>query len=201
MNLCVVQIPYDSGHFGERMGRGPLHLFEQGLPDLLARRGLQVDVVEIRRSEGFFAELGSAVELQRLTQKAVGRALEAGELPILLTGNCYLAALGAMSALPEGSTGIVWLDAHGDFNTPDTSSSGFFDGMVLAMLTGRCWSGLAASMAGSKSVSDESVVLIGARDLDPEEERLLAESKVTRVLVDDLRGGSSVAGTVCSILE
>jgi len=201
MKLSVIQVPYDSGHFGERIGRGPLHFVEHGLLDRLARGDRQVELVEIRASEGFFTELGRAVKLQRQTHEAVTRALAAGALPVLLTGNCYLAALGTSSALPQGSTGVVWLDAHGDFNTPETSGSGFFDGMVLAMLTGRCWSGLAASMSSFNAVSDESVVLIGARDLDPEEERLLAESSVSRITVDDLRSQSSVAFAVSSSLE
>jgi arginase len=201
MKLSVIQVPYDSGHFGERIGRGPLHLVEGGLLDRLARPDRQVELVEIRASEGFFTELGRAVELQRQTHGAVTRALAAGALPVLLTGNCYLAALGTLSALPQGQKGVVWLDAHGDFNTPETSGSGFFDGMVLAMLTGRCWSGLAASMQSFESVADEGVVLIGARDLDPEEERLLAESRVTRVSVDDLRSEESVADSVSSYLD
>jgi arginase len=192
MKLCVIQVPYDSGHFGERIGSGPLHLVEHGLLDRLTGPDRQVELVEIRASEGFYTELGRAVELQRLTHEAVTRALAAGAFPILLTGNCYLAALGASSALPEGSTGVVWLDAHGDFNTPETSASGFFDGMVLAMLTGRCWSALAASMSSFRTVADEYVALIGARDLDQGEEQLLAESGVTRISVDDLRDDKSV---------
>ncbi|MGB3564871.1 MAG: arginase family protein [Thermoanaerobaculia bacterium] len=201
MKLSVIQVPYDSGHYGDRMGRGPLHFVEHGLVDRLARHDRQVDLVEIRAAEGFFTELGRAVELQQQTHEAVARALAAGALPVLLTGNCYLAALGTLSALPRGSTGVVWFDAHGDFNTPETSGSGFFDGMVLAMLTGRCWTGLAASMRSFKSVADEAVVLIGARDLDPEEERLLVESRVSRVSVADLRGESSVALAVSSSLD
>lgn len=201
MKLSVIQVPYDAGHFGERMGRGPLHFVEHGLLDRLAREDRQVDLVEIRASEGFFTELGRAVELQGQTHEAVTRALVADALPVLLTGNCYLAALGTLSALPGGSTGVVWFDAHGDFNSPETSGSGFFDGMVLAMLTGRCWSGLAASMSSFKAISDENVVLIGARDLDPEEERLLADSKVTRVSTEDLRGGKSVALSMSGYLD
>jgi arginase len=201
MKLSLIQVPYDSGHFGERIGRGPLHFVEHGLLDRLARQNRQVELVEIRASGGFYTELGRAVELQRQTHEAVTRALAAGALPVLLTGNCYLAALGTLSALPQGSTGVVWLDAHGDFNTPETSGSGFFDGMVLAMLTGRCWPGLAASMQSLEPVADNHVVLIGARDLDPEEERLLTESKVSRVSVSGLRGNESVADSVSSQLD
>ena len=60
----------------------------------------------------------------------------------MLAGNCNT-ALGSVAGLDHlDRTGVVWFDAHGDFNTPETTVTGSFDGMALAMLTGRCWTGL-----------------------------------------------------------
>lgn len=83
----------------------------------------------------------------------------------------------------------MWLDAHGDFNTPETTRSGFLDGMALAMLTGRCWRGLAATIPGFHPVADENVLLAGVRDLDVGERALLEESAVRVLPALDLRIG------------
>jgi arginase len=95
----------------------------------------------------------------------------------VLSGNCGYAALGTVAALGERA-GVLWLDAHADFNLPDSSPSGFFDGMALATLTGRCWREAARAFEGFRPVAEERVVLLGARDLDPEERRMLEASAI-----------------------
>ncbi len=95
-----------------------------------------------------------------------------------------------MSALPQNKTGVLWFDAHGDFNSPETSSSGFFDGMALNVLTGNSWKALSESMNGFKIINEENVILIGARDLDKEEEILLNKSKIKRINTEDIRNNS-----------
>jgi arginase len=72
---------------------------------------------------------------------------------------------------------LLWLDAHGDFNTPATSPSGFLGGMPLAMLVGRGDTALLRAL-GTRPLAEEDVLLCDARDLDPEEGRALAGSAV-----------------------
>src|SRR4051812_41860517 len=127
MRLAVFQIPYDAGHYGLRMGRGPLHLVERGLLRELGEQGHDVAVHPLRLPAGFVTEAGAAVEIQCQLARATALARAEGRLPVILTGNCN-ASLGALASLPSGSTGLLWLDAHADFNTPETSLSGFFDG-------------------------------------------------------------------------
>jgi len=74
--------------------------------------------------------------------------------------------------------GVVWFDAHGEFNTPETTQSGFLDGMPLAMATGRCWKAILKTIPGFVPVKESNVILVGARDLDQEEERQLQKSGV-----------------------
>ena len=103
---------------------------------------------------------------------AAGTALEAalgdGGFPILLASDCTI----AMATLPvlarrEPETRVVWLDAHGDFNTPDTTASGFLGGMCLAAACGR-WDG-----GFGPGIDPRRVVLSDARDLDaPEQEEI-----------------------------
>ena len=199
MRLAVFQVPYDSGHRGERAGKGPLHLVDRGLIEQLQRKGHDVELVPIHLPEGFSTEVGSAAEIQRLLTRRVSAARADGRLPIVLSGNCNV-AVGVLAAVAPGATGVVWLDAHGDFNTPETSTSGFFDGMSLAIATGGCWRALAATVPGFSPVAEQDVVLVGARDLDAEEEHRLDFSRVRRVGIEALRQ-DGVAAALAHPLE
>ena len=92
--------------------------------------------------------------------------------------------VGTLGGLGTGPTGVRWFDAHGDFNTPESTLGGFLDGMALAIATGRCWIGLAATVPGFTPVAEENVVLVGARDLDPAEGELLRASRVQHLPSD-----------------
>src|SRR4029077_13931674 len=118
-------------------------------------------------------------ELMRGVADEVRAARNAGRFPLVLSGDC-LAAGGVIAGVGEG-TGVIWSDAHGDVNAPQTTMSGFLDGMTLATATGRCWMELARSIEGFEPVPENAVVLLGARDLDPGEETALARSKVVRL--------------------
>lgn len=205
MDVTLVQVPYDSGHYAARMGRGPLHLLEQGLDRDLEAAGHPVRRVEARLADGFHHEIGAAAALYRQVREAVAEARGAGRFPVVLAGNCNAAALGTVAALSAeaapGSTAVVWLDAHGDFNTPDTSPSGFFDGMALSVLTGGSWGALAASLPGFATVPEDRVLLVGARDLDAAERDLLAASEVARLPAKALRGGGGAEAALAPHLE
>lgn len=192
MRLTVFQIPYDAGRYGLRMGRGPLHLIERGLVRDLEGQGHDVQLHPVRLPAGFFTEAGAAVEVQRQLARATGDAREAGRLPVLLAGNCN-ASLGALASLPPGSTGLLWLDAHADCNTPETSVSGFFDGMALTMITGGVWQAMAATVPGFHPVAERDVLLVGARDLDPGEARRLERSPIACFAAADVPAGLSPA--------
>jgi arginase len=102
---------------------------------------------------------------------------------LVLSGNCGPAALGCVAGGEPGAA-VFWFDAHADLNTPDTTVSGFLDGMALATLTGRCWTKLTAAVPGFRPVEDGAVALVGARDLDPLEVATLKRSKISHVPVD-----------------
>jgi arginase len=88
---------------------------------------------------------------------------------------------------------VVWLDAHGDFNTPAITTSGYLGGMALAMLTGRV-PGLPGDELGLRPVADTSVALADARDLDPAERDVLTASQVRRVPADPAAITSALDG-------
>jgi arginase len=180
-SISLIQLPYDSGRFGERMGRGPIALLDSGLAEHLRSVGNEVDVASVRLSEGLHTETNALVELQGLAVPLIRDAIERQARPIILSGNCGTAALSAMAALDPRSTGIIWFDAHADFNTPETSPSGFLDGMGLAILTGRCWRRLAERFESFQPVLDSQVIQIGVREKDPPELQLLQESGIKQI--------------------
>ncbi|MBW8768791.1 MAG: arginase family protein, partial [Gemmatimonadetes bacterium] len=129
------------------------------------------------------AEIGTAFDLDWQLAASVAATVARGAFPLILAGNC-ISSVGTLGGLGGGPTGILWFDAHGDFNTPESTVGGFLDGMALAVATGRCWTGLAATVPGFTPVAEENVVLIGARDLDPAEAELLRMSGVQHLPTD-----------------
>jgi arginase len=105
---------------------------------------------------------------------------------VVASGDC-LTALGTVAGLQAAGAdpAIVWFDAHGDVQTPETSSSGYLAGMVLRLLTGYRPE-LIASTLGLRPVSEDRIVLVGARDLDPPEVTYLDQSRIRRCQVTDL---------------
>jgi arginase len=153
----MIAVPYHLGRRGVEVGRGPLLILE----------ALQRPCV-IVEGEGV-AEVNS-----RLAQAVSEHA----RLAIVLAGNCN-SCLGTLSALDD--PGVVWFDAHGDFNTPETSISGAFEGMSLAVATGHCHRELMR-----RPVAEENVVLVATRSLDPLEEVRIRNSKVELATLDAL---------------
>jgi len=200
--IHLIQVPYDSGHRNARMGRGPLHFHEHGAADRLRAAGHEVAESLIEVPSPFPTEIGTSFALHRALADTVRDVVAVERFPLILAGNCG-SALGTVSGLrsatPHDSSpvGVIWLDAHADFNTPDTTTSGFLDGTALATLTGQCWHALTSTIPGFRPVSDAHVVLVGARDIDPAEELRLARSHVIRVEAARLRvEGAGSAGAL-----
>ena len=179
MTTTVISVPYDSGVKNARMGAGPTRLLELGI-------GAEGNVTHIDLPEDFFAaEVQSAIELDRRIASAVMTTRENNEFPLILSGNCN-SSIGTISGLGIRRIGIVWFDAHGDFNTPETTRSGFFYGMALGVITVRCSQRVSESIPGFRTVPDNRIALVGARSFDPGESAALGNSEVTVVPVDEI---------------
>ncbi|MEV4142836.1 arginase family protein [Amycolatopsis sp. NPDC049691] len=159
----LILVPFDSGHRDRRMGAGPADLLRHGAAGRLG-------AAEVRTVESE----GSYEDVQRAVADEVARAVADGVAPVVLSGNCGASAGVVASMDTDGDLAVVWLDAHADLNTPETTTSGFVDGMALAMLTGRC----RTAIPGLRPVPEEQVLLVGARDLDPAEREVLAGSAI-----------------------
>jgi arginase len=176
----LIEVPFDSGHWGVRMGRGPGAILDGGLAGLRLADGHAVERERVQPATRFPTEIAGGFTVVAAIARAVRAAAWHSRFPLVLMGNC-LGSLGVVTGLGAGDTGVVWLDAHADFNTPESSRSGFLDGMALATLTGRCWAGALEQLPGFQPVAAENVILVGARDVDPAEEPLLAQAGIARV--------------------
>lgn len=125
----------------------------------------------------------------------VASAVGDGERLLVLGGDCCAHA-GAMAGLrlarPQRRLAIAWFDAHGDFNTPDTTPSGHVWGMPFAMLCGRGDPGLVAACDGP-SVDERHAALLGGQVLDEGESRMLAASAVAQFGAGMLRTPAGLA--------
>jgi arginase family enzyme len=143
---------------GKRLGREPREIGTPSPPQVGDWRE------DLANSRGCLLEAGGQVD----------DALSGGNAPVLLAGECSIAVTTLKAALnnrPDAK--VLWLDAHGDYNTPETSGSGYLGGMCLAGACGVWDTGVA------DPIDPARVVLAGVRDLDPGERELLEKSPAT----------------------
>lgn len=81
---------------------------------------------------------------------------------------------------------VFWFDGNADFNTPETTRSGFLDGMGLAMLNGRCWKNMLSGIPGFSAIPDDRLLLLGARDFDPDEAEAFYQTGIACIQPEEL---------------
>ena len=166
----------------------PYHLDEY-LPDLDLTPGpAELITPELPPAEAAGAETWPRLAvLYTAVARAVTRSRAADGRPVVVASGDCLTALGTVAGLQAAGAepAIVWFDAHGDVQTPETSSSGYLAGMVLRLLTGYRPE-LIAGRLDLKPVPENRIVLVGARDLDPPEATYLDQSQICRREVTDL---------------
>jgi arginase len=168
----MIAVPYHLGRRAVEVGRGPLVILE----------AIQQPCVMVEGTGGVAGINSQLAQAVRIHDRPA----------IVLAGNCN-SCLGTLAALED--PGIVWLDAHGDFNTPETTISGALEGMSLAIATGHCHRELMA-----RPVPEENVVLGATRSLDPLEEARLGTSKIKLASLDALPAAiNDLAGRVKTI--
>jgi len=119
--------------------------------------------------------------LHRPLADFVLQSISRGKRPVSIAGDCCT-AIGVLAGLQRAGLDpvLIWFDAHGDFNTWETTPSGFLGGMPLAMLVGRGEQTMIKAL-GIKPLAENRVILTDARDLDPTEKRLVEEAAVVHL--------------------
>jgi arginase len=205
----LVGVPMDLGAGRRGVDMGPSAIRIAGVADCLAQLGYEViddgDVgvpAPESRDPGdprarYLALIYHVCNRVRLR---VRRALEAGEVPVVMGGD-HSVAIGTVSGLAEyhrsrgERVGLIWVDAHADMNTPETSPSGNIHGMPLSALLGMGRRELVELGGFSPKVDKERVCLIGIRNLDDAEKAIVRRSGVHAFTMRDLdeRGMNAVA--------
>ncbi|HEY5884668.1 MAG TPA: arginase family protein, partial [Pyrinomonadaceae bacterium] len=168
-------MPYDSAHRNVRMGAGPEHFAHHNVVQTLTDFGHDVSIESVEAQSSFQAEIKTAFELHGLLAERVSSAYSKETFPLILSGNCN-SILGTVAGVGSEDLGVIWFDSHGDFNTPETTESGFLDGMGLATVAGLCWKRMATSIPGFKPISGGNMLHVGGRDWYPAEKGLFEKA-------------------------
>ena len=174
----VLQVPWCSRFHGAGMEEGP--------PAVAAALGAEGAATVELDMEAPPAD-ALAAGLPRI-QEAVAAA---GPNPLVLLGECTLAP-AATAGLRASHPGLVlvWVDAHGDLNTPETTPSGFLGGMPFAVLLGWCHDRLRRAAGLEPALPEDRAALVGARDLDPGERAAIERSRL--VTADDVAAALAI---------
>jgi arginase len=195
--IGVIAIPYNVGWKGEGIDEGPSALRRAGLLEQLGQVAeavvdlgdVSVDLPPRDNSNPKLLNPYQVVAVCRAVAARVRSACEQGYFPLILGAEDSV-IMGIVEGLTQGlpePVGLIYLDAHGDFNTPDTTPSGLIGGMDVAILTGRGPDLLTNIFGHKPQLSEEQIAIFGARDLDPSEREMLKASKVNLYTMDRVR--------------
>ncbi|PSP37774.1 arginase [Halobacteriales archaeon QH_7_65_31] len=202
MNVRVIGVPMDLGTDRRGVDMGPSAIRYAGLAGALDDAGhdyVELGHISVPRAENLDEANSRAKYLDetetvcRSLERQVEAAIEAGEFPLVLGGDHSIAIGTARGTANQGSTGLVWFDAHGDFNTPETTPSGNVHGMSVAALLGR-GAFADSDWAHAPTIDPSNVAMVGIRSLDDAERAALRDSEVTVFTMSDIdeRGLSAV---------
>jgi arginase len=185
--IRIYGVPMDLGQNRRGVDMGPSAIRYAGLQKRLERLGLTVhdsgnipvpgmEEVPDLPADAQMRHAGAVAEVCWRVYAALLETLAAGERAIVLGGD-HSIALGTVSAALCRSerVGVIWVDTHADFNTPQTTPSGNVHGMGVAALMGRCPPPL---VVGERRLRPDQIVMIGIRDLDDEERAALRASGI-----------------------
>ena len=185
---AIIGAALDLGAGRRGVDMGPSAIRYAGLEDRLQELGIEcedwgnVDTVVAEATASGSPQARFLAQIKETCERiarAVARAVEQGRTPIVLGGD-HSIALGTLGGLASvhGPGGVLWLDAHGDLNTPATSPSGNVHGMPLAAALGRDPESFASEAWPLPAVDPEHVVLVGVRSLDEGERAFVRESGI-----------------------
>ncbi len=188
MQIDIIGVPIDMGAGRRGVDMGPSAIRYASLREKLIDLGytvedtgnIEVAIMETCRiTEPKLKYIDCIVPMARRTAGAVATSIQGGRFPLVLGGDHSIAIGSIHGATKHKKLGVIWVDAHADFNTPETTPSGNIHGMPLAALCGlgdprltSLWDELVPAVDSGR------VAIIGARDLDPGEKRSLSEAGV-----------------------
>jgi arginase len=196
-SIGVIGIPQNVGWKGEGIDEGPAALRKAGLVRQLSQVAEVVaDLGDVKanlpprdNTNPKLLNPYQVVAVCKAVAPHVRSACEQGYFPLILGAEDSV-IMGIVEGLQQGlgeTIGLIYLDAHGDFNTPETTPSGLIGGMDVAMLAGHGPDLLTNIFGHKPQLHEEQIAIYGARDLDPPEREMLKESKVHLYTMDKIR--------------
>jgi len=210
MNIHIIGAPIDMGAGRRGVDMGPSAIRYAGLGERLSQLGFtiidegniivaQPETTPIDHPHLKYLEpiLEAATTLAAVVERTSGP----NDLPLILGGD-HSIALGSITGAAKayGSVGVIWIDAHPDFNTDQTTPSGNIHGMPLAALAGFGDTRLVNLGGFSPKVSPANIAIVGARDIDPGERDLLHQANVHVFTMKDI-DRLGLSGTITQALE
>src|SRR5262245_25371286 len=199
--LALVKMPYRGERNLPDLSDSPDYLEQGGLAQQLERQGCRTKPASTvalepdeQKAYGEWNRLGLA---NGRLARIVAADRKEDYLPVGLLANCS-AIMGMLGGLQRAGptarplrVGLVFIDAHADFNTPETTLSGMLGGMPVAVSAGMCLTRLRLKSGLDPALSERHIVLGAVRDTDPLEQDLLDRSAVEQLSVEDIRTRSA----------
>ena len=215
--IKIIGVPLDLGASRRGTDMGPSALRIAGLGAALRNMGFEVGreedipapAMETRSIEDSRARFKPQIlEICTNLAEEVLRRLESGEFPLVIGGD-HSIAMGTVAGVSayyhsrQEKIGLIWFDAHGDMNIPGVSPSGNIHGMPLAHLLGRGDEDLKNILGFSPKISPENVALIGVRDIDAGERKIIRESGIRAYTMREIdeRGMAAVAKEALEVVN
>lgn len=209
--IRIIGVPIDLGQDQRGVDMGPSALRYAGLSSRLKALGytlhdagnIYVPVRDSLADESGDVFLLAIRDVCQAVYEAAAQAVAAGEIPLFLGGDHSLAIGTIGGTTSREAVGVIWIDAHGDANRPQTSPSGNVHGMPLAALLGAGYPELVNVGRPGAKLAGKDVVMVGVRDLDDGERQWLRQSGIQIYTMRDLdeRGMSAVIREALQRLE
>lgn len=201
LGVALIKMPYTGARNVPELSPSPDYLEAGGIADSIRALGFDVKptaTVSLTQAEendyGEWHRMGLA---NGHLADLVSDNVRDGYLHVGLLGNCT-SLLGTLGGLQQSGpsrrplrVGLVFIDSHGDFNTPETTLSGMLGGMPVSVAAGMSLHNLRMKSKLEPSLPTRHIVMVGVRDLDPLEENLLLQSEIEMITVDDVRQQSA----------
>ena len=194
--IRIIGVPIDLGAGTRGVDMGPSAIRSAGLNERLKLLGwdvedfgnIEVPVRETRKiKDKKLRYLPEIVEVNQQLHLMVSEVMKEGVIPLILGGDHSL-GIGSLAGLASDGRcfGLIWFDTHGDYNSLDTTDSGNIHGMPLAVANGIGVEELTSIGGDQKKIREENTVIIGAREIDPQEAKMLHQSKITVFTMRDI---------------
>jgi arginase len=176
----------DLGQSRRGVDMGPSAIRYAGLQTRLERLShtifdegnLPVPNPEEQRAEGSSRRLRAVAEVCQSVYQIASKCVSHGDFAVFLGGDHSISIGSVAAAAKDGSLGVIWVDAHGDFNTPESSPSGNIHGMPVAALIGEGDAALVNLGYPGPKLHPSQIIQIGVRELDDDERQRLAKSGI-----------------------